>query len=74
VILKVGDWTSTTDKSGAPDKLTTLLKKYKIHRSKDMPVLYDVRGKIFLMNRISENHELGVPIIWKNDDENILVF
>jgi GH18 family chitinase len=66
--LKVDDWsTYHGDSTNVFNALNTLLSNYPTSFSKDMPSLGEVRGKIFLYNRITDNLQFGVPISWSDN-------
>lgn len=66
--LKIDDW-STYDGDSAVvlNALNSLLSSYPTNSSKVMPSLGDVRGKIFLYNRINDDLRFGVPISWTDN-------
>ncbi|HEX6903073.1 MAG TPA: hypothetical protein VF789_25370 [Thermoanaerobaculia bacterium] len=65
--LKVDDWSNTSDTDGALAELARLLRQYPTTAQARIPQLGDVRGKIFLYNRINESLSLGVPIDWNDN-------
>lgn len=66
--LKVDDWsTYRGDYTNVLNALNTLLSSYPTDSSKDMPSLGNVRGKIFLYNRINDDLRFGVPISWNDN-------
>lgn len=65
--LKVDDWNKITNKTGAYTALANLLNGYPVYTSANMPTLGQVRGKIYLLNRMTNDLNLGVPIGWTDN-------
>lgn len=65
--LKVDDWNGITNKQGAYTALESLINGFPNTKSSSMPKLVDVRGKIFFMNRITNDLQFGVPIDWSDN-------
>ncbi|MCK9343407.1 MAG: hypothetical protein M0P33_05810 [Massilibacteroides sp.] len=65
--LKVDDWSNTTNQPSALSALDILLKGYPTTYQTSIPTLGNVRGKIFLYNRINNSLNLGVPISWSDN-------
>lgn len=68
--LKVDDWTSiSTDeqKNQALNALASILSGYDTIMPDRIPNLGELRGNMYLLNRINRSYNLGVPIGW---DEN----
>lgn len=60
--LKVDDWNGTTNETAAKTALVNLLDTYPVLRNiTSVPVLSVCRGKIYLVNRIDNGTNLGVP-------------
>lgn len=70
ISLKVDDWNGIKAEDKRKHALTgleALLKPYPTHVSRDVPTLKDVRGKIYLLNRIDDSLTFGVPVDWANN-------
>lgn len=65
--IKIDDWNGATNRAAALNALTSLLNSYPVYKSRDMPQLQQVRGKIFLYNRINDDLSLGAPISWSDN-------
>lgn len=60
--LKVDDWNGNTDHKTILAALKAVLGKYPVYSRSTMPTLAQVRGRIYLLNRINSDLALGVPI------------
>jgi hypothetical protein len=61
--IKVDDWNGFEAEAGPVlESLYTLLKRYPLFITHDMPTLRKARGKIFLFNRINFDDTYGVPL------------
>lgn len=65
MILKDEVWKGEVDKNAALSDLAGLLARYPVWTGTEMPTLGQVRGKIYLMNRINQDLRLGVPVSWE---------
>jgi len=65
--LKVDDWNGATNKPAAYAALAALLQRYPVFSSRTMPSLRQVRGRIYLLNRMTEDLALGVPVGWSDN-------
>lgn len=67
--LKVDDWNGlpNSKKPEAYQALKDLLSSYPVFTTANMPALGDVRGKIYLLNRMNDDLSLGVPISWPDN-------
>lgn len=68
--LKVDDWNNVTKQQEALEKLIDLINKYPIITQPHLPAMGQVRGNIFLYNRINEDIKLGTPIHWEDNCTN----
>lgn len=68
VSLKVDDWNGIPDasKPAAFNALYALLQGYPIVGRSDLPTLGQVRGKIYLLNRLNNDVRFGPPIGWND--------
>ncbi|MEM7534330.1 MAG: phosphatidylinositol-specific phospholipase C domain-containing protein, partial [Chloroflexota bacterium] len=64
ISLQVDDWSNTSNEGAALTALHDLLSDYPTTAQKSIPKLGDIRGKIFLYNRINNDLNLGTPIKW----------
>lgn len=55
----------------ALNSLRILVNNYPIMRSADVPTLDQVRGKIYLINRINRTSSFGTPIDWPDNTDGI---
>ncbi|WP_138429826.1 phosphatidylinositol-specific phospholipase C domain-containing protein [Fodinibius saliphilus] len=63
--LKIDDWAGHDgDQSNVLKALEKLLSSYPTATSKILPQLGDIRGKIFLYNRINDQLRFGAPVRW----------
>ncbi|HTB05354.1 MAG TPA: phosphatidylinositol-specific phospholipase C domain-containing protein [Bacteroidia bacterium] len=62
--LKIDDWNKSDDKENVYSALLSEISKYPIYNTADsnLPMLGNVRGKIYLINRINSTNEFGVPL------------
>lgn len=66
--LKIDDWSNTTDKTTACTDLADILHKNPTSKfTPDNLPLKDLRNKIYFLNRINNNCNLGTPINWADD-------
>ncbi|MGN4816386.1 hypothetical protein ACTFRO_23760 [Bacillus cereus group sp. MYBK163-2] len=70
--LQIDDWnnvTKPTDKKAVIDKLHRLLiKDYPIYSEHEqIPILENIRGQIFVLNKIDESLRIGLPIKWNDN-------
>ncbi|NGP89906.1 hypothetical protein [Fodinibius halophilus] len=63
--LMVNDWSGHGgDRNNIVNALEKLLSSYLIATSKVLPQMGDIRGEIFLYNRINDQLRFGTPINW----------
>lgn len=63
--LKIDDWgvcRTSYDKARALGYLKDFLEDYKVYKNSNMPYMKDVRGFIYLINRITNSLDFGVPV------------
>ncbi|KAF6244927.1 phosphatidylinositol-specific phospholipase C domain-containing protein [Nitrosopumilus sp. b2] len=66
--LKIDDWAGYKgDSTNVLNALNTLLSTYSTKASKDILTLGNIRGKIFLYNRINDDLRFGAPIGWSDN-------
>lgn len=61
LLLKIDDW-KTSRKNQAYEELQKMFSSSIYIKSADMPTLKEARGRIFLINRINEDLNLGTPL------------
>ena len=70
VSLKIDDWNGNKDdKTNVCASLSALLASYPVFTDNltDVPPLSQVRGKLYLLNRITSDLQFGVPIDWSDN-------
>lgn len=65
LMIKIDDW-ETEKREQAYAELAKLFSSSLYIKSADMPKLKDARGKVFLINRINDNLNLGAPLTIEN--------
>jgi len=65
--LRVDNWNGATDRDAARAALAGVLHGYPVFAHRDMPSLRQVRGRIYLLNRIDDDLALGVPVGWPDN-------
>jgi len=77
MMIKIDDWNGK-DKTDMYKALDSLLfsseTRFPIYNTADstLPTLGRVRGKIYLVNRIDNSHEFGVPVAFPNNKADIV--
>ncbi len=64
ILLQIDDWNGNPESQGAYDSLAEMIYSYPYAESASIPKLKDVRGRMYYMNRITVNDQLGVPVKW----------
>jgi len=72
MLLKVDDWSTTTNKTAARTALADILNKNPTSMfTPDNLPLKDLRNKIYFINRINNDCNLGTPLNWNDNTKGL---